>query len=71
MGLDRLSPSKKMRKCINNSDLEVASYGFEGIWFNNNDDVIILIEYMRSMSINTETIKERLNGLCELKEEWF
>ena len=71
MGLDRLSPSKKMRKCINNSDLEAASYGFEGIWFNNNDDVIILIEYMRSISFNTETIKDRLNGLCELKEEWF
>jgi hypothetical protein len=71
IGLDRLSSSKKLRKCINNTDLETPSYGFEGIWFNNNDDVAFLVEYMKSLSINNDTIKERLNGLCDIKDEWF
>jgi hypothetical protein len=60
-----------LRKCINNTDLETPSYGFEGIWFINNDDVAFLVEYMKSLSINNDTIKERLNGLCDIKDEWF
>ena len=71
MGLDRLSQSKRMRKCIDSVDSQNRSYGFEGIWFKDNNDVKFLVRYMKSIDINNDTIKERLDGLCDINNEWF
>lgn len=71
IGLDRLSQSKRMRKCIDSIDSQNPSYGFEGIWFKDNDDVQFLVKYMKSININNDTIKERLDGLCNINNNWF
>lgn len=60
MGLNQLSQTKKMRKCLNEVDLEKSCYGFEGIWFNDEKDVEYIFKYMASVGIESE-IKARFD----------
>ena len=71
MGLNRLTPFKKMRKCLNEFDYDKSVNGFEGIWFKNVNDEKYLINYMKSIELKNDVIRNRLAGICSIDNNSF